>query len=863
MGKRAHPDTIPLESLPPDVLAALGEDLPKKSRHVQRPKLQPVKSKKNQRKDQARRDKQAKNLRRQELLDQIKANSIKNPQLSELLAQSGRLGQKDSKRQSLKRAKLAEDVGLKVDYEPLFREVKVIEEDFAEDAHETPVFVSRPAPAVISLAWPKADFLGESSDVSESAASEEGEASAPEFSFWPKSRRQVSRLASVEAGRRELPILNMEQELVEAVAEHTFVIVAGETGSGKSTQLPQMLLEAGFCEYGRIGVRPIQITQPRKVAAIALATRVSEELGVTLGQEVGYQVRYDAEFVSEGTLIKFMTDGILMREVESDFLLKGYSVIVVDEAHERTVNTDILIGLLSRIASLRWEEYVAGRLKAPLKIVIMSATLRTSEFAENPRLFKETPPIVKIEARQFEVTLHHSKYSDKDDCFRKCLQKVVKLHSDLPEGNVLVFLTGKKEVLQMQAALKRELPVDETKVLPLFSMLSQKRQMKVFAPPEGKRMIVISTNVAETSLTLPGIKYVIDSGLEKRKVYEGRLQVSKHVVTWISKASAQQRSGRAGRTGPGHCYRLYSNAAYGHFEDFRPPEITSVPISLSVLRLKALGIKDAKTFPFPTAPSDESIREGLRFLMEIGALQTSQRPDFTEVTELGRYMSALPVHPRYSKLLILGIHFKLEKLTVLAAAALSVEQIFLDLSDHAEKTKRTAVFKKTHGHWQSRKSDITGLVKVLKASVKHALTGEPISAFADEHALNSKGITEALDLAQQLYGILQKMQGKKAPKSLECFRKSRSLKKHEDQLLELVVTVFKDQIAQRGEAVEGGPVVYTAESGKQLCIHPSSFLFRKAPPEFISYIELIDTKRTYARTVTEVPRSLAAQLNFI
>lgn len=861
MGKRAHPDTIALDSLPSELLAELGQELPAPCKPQLNHKLkpQPAKSKKNQRKAKARQDKQSKKLMRQELLDQIKANSIKDPHLSELLTHSARLGQKDTKKQSLKRAKLTEEAGLKVTYEPLLREVKVIDYDLYEAIEPTPKAPTHQSPKLLSQAWPKAELLAESSS-SSNASDIEGlsDADSPQFSFWPAERQTVERRAAIEAARRELPILNMEQELVEATAEHMFLIVAGETGSGKSTQLPQFLLETGFCKYGRIGV-----TQPRKVAAIALASRVADELGYKLGQEVGYQVRHDAEHVTEATQIKFMTDGILMREIESDFLLKAYSIVVIDEAHERTVNTDILIGLLSRIAVLRWEEFVGGRLAAPLKVVIMSATLRTSEFSENDKLFKVPPPIVTIEARQFEVMVHHSKTSDLLNYFNKCLHKVTKLHSDLPEGNVLVFLTGKKEVLQMAAALKRDLPADEVKVLPLFSMLSQKRQMKVFEPPSGKRMIVVATNVAETSLTLPGIKYVIDSGLEKRKVFEGRLQVSKHVVTWISKASAQQRTGRAGRTGPGHCYRLYSNAAFGHFEDFRPPEILAIPISLSVLRLKALGIKDASKFPYPTSPSDESLKDALRFLTGLGALQAAPKADFTAVTDLGRYMSALPVHPRYSKLLILGIHHKIEKLVVLAASALSVEQIFIEVSDLSEKSKRNAAYKKTHAHWQSRKSDITGLVSVLKASVEHVLEGNSIESFAETNSLNVKGLKEALDLAQQLYGILQKMKGKKPPKSLECFKKTRNLYKHEDTLLELVCTVFSDQLARRGEAVDGGPVAYTTGSEKAVFIHPSSYMFRKAPPEYISFVELINTKRTYARIVSEVSRSLAARLNFI
>jgi len=388
----------------------------------------------------------------------------------------------------------------------------------------------------------------------------------------------VERSEEMEKLRQDLPVFMHEKEVLESVENNLVTIICGETGSGKSTQVPQFLYEYGYTGTTRKGM--IGITQPRRVAATSLSKRIADELNFKLGEQVGYQIRYDRKFVSQDTAVKLMTDGILLKELELDHLLEKYSVIIIDEAHERSINTDILISLLSRIVRLRLKKAIAERSQNPkakthkhfpLRLVIMSATLRVDDFMQNKRLFPHlTPRVIKVESRQFSVDLHFSKVT-KEDYEEETFKKICKIHTTLPSGGILVFMTGKKEIEAMVERLKAEYKrrsrgkknndqdaeMDDdsmsVQVLPLYSMLSPEQQLKVFNPPqEGHRLIVISTNIAETSITIPNIRYVVDCGREKQKVFDPKLRLSKFLITWVSQASANQRAGRAGRTGPGH-----------------------------------------------------------------------------------------------------------------------------------------------------------------------------------------------------------------------------------------------------------------------------------------------------------------------
>ncbi|CAG2255740.1 DHR1 [Mytilus edulis] len=375
----------------------------------------------------------------------------------------------------------------------------------------------------------------------------------------------VQRLPEMQESRLKLPILSEEQSVMETINDNMVTIICGETGSGKTTQVPQFLYEAGYAHTNGI----IAVTEPRRVAAISMSNRVAKELNLT-EREVSYQIRYEGN-VTPDTKIKFMTDGVLLKEVQKDFLLTKYSVVIIDEAHERSVYTDILIGLLSRIVPLRNKQ--GNR----LKLIIMSATLRVEDFTENRRLFKIEPPVVKVDSRQFPVTIHFNKRTPLEDYLGEAFKKVnqcwkldfcysiepvdeeAEREADDSDQEIEDHFTeGDDE--DVHAQLGEDLQTGGTTeplyVLPLYSLLSKEKQSKVFdPPPKGCRLCVVATNVAETSLTIPDIKYVVDTGKVKTKFYDKVTGVSTFKITWTSKASGNQRAGRAGRTGPGHCYR--------------------------------------------------------------------------------------------------------------------------------------------------------------------------------------------------------------------------------------------------------------------------------------------------------------------
>ncbi|GLC69391.1 hypothetical protein PLESTF_000824800 [Pleodorina starrii] len=639
------------------------------------------------------------------------------------------------------------------------------------------------------------------------AARAQAAAAAAEAAQFPHRVVAVKRPAAMSAARLGLPISGMEADIMEAVAAHDVVVLAGETGCGKTTQVPQFLLEAGYgCRDFPEKAGAVGITQPRRVAAVSTAQRVAEELGCDIGEAVGYQVRYDRA-VGSGTALKFMTDGILLRELQLDFLLRGYSAVVVDEAHERALNTDLLLGMLSRIVPLRrrmWRERQealargerpAGPPVHPLKLIIMSATLRTSDFTENKRLFTSPPPVINVPARQYPVTVHFSRRTEMQDYVSAAFRKVTRIHAELPPGGILVFLTGQREVEQLCRRLRahydtrsrraaaaagggagrgrdgdggddgeeaeeaedeelaaaapeqyggggdlaevagdaaerrrrRDEDVDDygelngddevgdedeeevqvmggdqftpeeiaaaerrfeetygkpltataapsggagggaagaaaqgqapggpapVYVLPLYAMLPQARQAKVFAPhPTGNRLIVVATNVAETSLTIPGIRYVVDAGRSKQRLLEESSggQMARYEVRWVSKASAAQRAGRAGRTCPGHTYRLYSSAHFNDtFPEHSPPEIVNTSLEGVVLVMKSMGVDKVHNFPFPTPPDADSLRSAHSCLEALCALQ----PGSGALTDVGRAMAAFPISPRHARMLL-------------------------------------------------------------------------------------------------------------------------------------------------------------------------------------------------------------------
>lgn len=699
--------------------------------------------------------------------------------------------------------------------------------------------------------------------------------------YRPDAAVIVSRPEDIQAARLELPVVQDEQKIMEAIHNNPIVVVCGATGSGKTTQLPQMLLENGYASKGMIG-----ITQPRRVAAVSVASRVAHELGPEHGKRVAHQVRYDST-AARDTNIKFMTDGILLREIGQDFALSKYSAIVIDEAHERSVNTDILIGMLSRIVPLRQElSRENPEEHHPLKLIIMSATLRVADFLANDRLFREnTPPIVEAEGRQYRVTQHFSRKTQRD-FVAETVAKVSRGHRKLPPGGILVFLTGqdeiqtvakrlretfadsatgfelsrnhgnRSEVKKSNDYLERELDNDsdsepeitgldddeddddefaveaepgvpavrgplKAHVLPLYASLPTSQQMRVFQPtPDDSRLIVLATNVAETSLTIPGIKYVFDCGRSKEKHYDISTGVQEFRVDWISKASASQRMGRAGRTGPGHCYRLYSSAIYEqYFEEHTLPEILRTPIEGTVLQLKNMEVDNVVNFPFPTPPQSAQLSQAERLLRNLGAVDTRAG----KITDIGKKLIHYPVNPRFGKMLLLGLENNVLAHTVALVAGLAVGDLFIpepqiasrdddhagDSSDDEHRAHRfadnaafTAAQQRRQAYGRANKKlsqwdTHSDAIKLLTAVAAHAQEGQD-PTFCTEYFLREKGMVEVQQLRRQLHNIMQ-AHAKNSQESTFSNELPPPTPKQVAVLKQIVAAGYIDQIAIRAD----------------------------------------------------------------
>ncbi|KAL5859172.1 hypothetical protein ACOSQ4_000468 [Xanthoceras sorbifolium] len=886
----------------------------------------------------------------------------------------------------------------------------------------------------------------------------------------------VSRPDEVENKRKDLPIVMMEQEIMEAVNYNPTIIICGETGCGKTTQVPQFLYEAGFGS-NQCGIRSgiIGVTQPRRVAVLATAKRVAFELGLRLGKEVGFQVRHDKK-IGDSCSIKFMTDGILLRELKYDILLRRYSVIVLDEAHERSLNTDILIGMLSRIIQPRQVLYekqqqllLSGQCIEPkdrifpLKLILMSATMRTEDFMSGGRLFRD-PPLIEVPTRQFPVTIHFSKRTEIVDYIGQTYKKVMSIHKRLPQGGILVFVTGQREVEYLCRKLckaSNELMANTSKgnigdevaavhetssvedinmkeineafeicgnstdqqtdrfssydedqfdfdenesddsydseteseieivdedgnsldqkspkdsddlvgglgedwsltslkvafealagknaldsnsegkhtqlttpegysekseravekmggdkgpcagalsVLPLYAMLPAAAQLRVFEEvKEGDRLVVVATNVAETSLTIPGIKYVVDTGREKVKKYNSATGMESYEVHWISKASAAQRAGRAGRTGPGHCYRLYSSAVFNNiFPDFSCAEISKVPVEGVVLLMKSMNIDKVANFPFPTPPEATALVEAERCLKALEALDGNGR-----LTTLGKAMAHYPMSPRHSRMLLtLILMMKMKSYAranlvlgyaVAAAAALSLSNPFVmqlegshtgrDDLELAERSNIRGGENNMQKKEKLRKKKLKELAKVSRAQFSNSssdaltvayalqcfeLSESPVE-FCNANALNLKTMEEMSKLRKQLLQLVfsQNVNGgldqdfswthgtlKDVESSWRISSSKNILLQNEEELLcQAICAGWVDRVAKRIRPKPGsGDRKVNAVRYQACMVKEDVFLHRRSSvadcaPEFLVYSELLHTKRPYMHGATRV-----------
>lgn len=762
----------------------------------------------------------------------------------------------------------------------------------------------------------------------------------------------VDRLPEIQEARLKLPVLAEEQVIMEAVRENPCVVLCGQTGSGKTTQMPQFLYEAGYASGGGI----IGITEPRRVAAVSMSHRVAMEMNLP-PQVVSYQIRYEGNVTSD-TKIKFMTDGVLLKEIQKDFLLQHYSVVIIDEAHERSVYTDILIGLLSRIVPLR------NKKGLPMKLIIMSATLRVEDFTENTKLFPSPPPVIKVDARQFPVSVHFNKRTPLDDYTGEIFHKTCKIHRMLPPGGILVFLTGQAEVHTVCRRLRNAfpyrrshtdtveeeegdtieekkkfkkakqkkavplpridldtysaLPVDEGDedrlaemgdyeyngsdleldddgedndekadpsiplyVLPLYSLLAPEQQAMVFRPPPpGTRLCVVATNVAETSLTIPGVKYVVDCGRVKKRHYDRVTGVSSFLVSWTSQASANQRAGRAGRTEPGHCYRLYSSAVFGDFSEFSEAEITRRPVEDLLLQMKDLNIDKVVNFPFPTAPSAEALMAAEQLLVSLGALKEPPRTARVQdmkrakiccpITPLGRAMASFPVAPRYAKMLALGKQQDCLPYVIAVVAAMTVREIFEDLERPAASEEESSKLAENKARlmqmrrvWAGQGPSLQlGDLMVLMGAVGACEYAGCTPNFCEQNGLRYKAMLEIRRLRGQLTNAVNAVCSE-----VGVFVDSKMAPPTENQVVclrQILLAGLGDHLARRVRDEEILDPKWrngykTPLLDDTVFIHPSSALFKK-PPEFVVYQEVMETTKMYMRVVSAVESEWIPQL---
>ncbi|KAH9486307.1 ATP-dependent RNA helicase DHX8 [Psilocybe cubensis] len=617
---------------------------------------------------------------------------------------------------------------------------------------------------------------------------------------------QITNL-SIQDQRKSLPIYKLREPLLKAIEEHQVLIVVGDTGSGKTTQMVQYLAESGYADRGRIGC-----TQPRRVAAMSVAKRVSEEVGCRLGQEVGYTIRFE-DCTSPETRIKYMTDGMLQRECLIDPLCSSYSVIMLDEAHERTIATDVLFGLLKK----------AVKRRPDLKLIVTSATLDAEKFSK----YFFGCPIFTIPGRTYPVEILYTKEPE-TDYLDASLITVMQIHLSEPPGDILLFLTGQEEIdtsceilFERMKALGPKVP--ELIILPIYSALPSEVQSRVFEPtPPGARKVVIATNVAETSLTIPGIYYVIDPGFSKQNAYDPRLGMDSLVVMPISQAQARQRSGRAGRTGPGKCYRLYTEAAYRN--EMLPnsiPDIQRTNLAATILQLKAMGINDLLSFDFMDPPPAQTMLTALESLYALSALD-----DEGLLTKLGRKMADFPMDPPMAKMLIASVELGCSEEILSVVAMLSVQSVF-----YRPKEKQGQADSKKAKFHQPEGDHLTLLT--VYNGWKAANFSNP---WCYENFIQARSMRRAQDVRKQLLGIMDRYKHDilSSGRDYNLVRKA------------ICSGYFRN--AAKKDPQEG---YKTLVEGTPVYIHPSSALFNRNP-EWLVYHELVLTTREYCHNVTAV-----------
>lgn len=604
----------------------------------------------------------------------------------------------------------------------------------------------------------------------------------------------------------QLPVSASADDITAAISGHQVVVITGDTGSGKTTQLPKILLQAGYGARGLIGH-----TQPRRLAARSVAQRIADEVGCPLGELVGFQTRFDKQ-LGAATQVKLMTDGILLAETTRDRYLNAYEAIIVDEAHERSLNIDFLLGYLKRLLPQRPD----------LKLIITSATIDPQRFAE----FFDDAPMLHAEGRSYPVEQRYAPPGD-DDLPDAIFHAAHGLWREAA-GDILVFLPGERDIRDTETHLRKALSrtkFSAAEILPLYARLTRSAQDAIFKPSRGRR-IVLATNVAETSLTVPGIRYVIDSGLARISRYSTTAKVQRLPIEPVSQAACAQRAGRCGREAPGICVRLFDAEDFDARPEFTDPEIRRTNLASVLLTMADLRLGDIDEFPFIDAPERRAVRDGVRLLQQLGAMDTRQR-----ISKLGRRLARLPLDPRIGRMLLAGNDQTVPALRVLCAG--------LSIQDPRERPSgQREAADQAQAEFADASSDFVAMLKLWDAwqTQKRAGSGSALRKWARKHFLNFMRLREWDDLVRQLRQLQPARQ--RPPKHLTDTPS--------DALHQAVLSGFVDHIGLHDERGD-----FLGARGRRFRIFPGSGLAKK-PPRWIVAAELIETSRLFAHRVARV-----------
>jgi len=621
---------------------------------------------------------------------------------------------------------------------------------------------------------------------------------------------------SIQETRKSLPIYAYRDEFLAAMADHQIIVIVGETGSGKTTQLPQYLHEAGFTKGGM----KVGCTQPRRVAAMSVAARVADEMGVKVGAEVGYTIRFE-DSTSDKTILKYMTDGMLLREFMTDPDLSTYSALMIDEAHERTVHTDILLALIKDLAMSRPD----------LKLLISSATMNAAKFAK----YFGDAPIFNVPGRKFPIDIYYTP-GPEANYMAAAITTVFQIHTTQPKGDILVFLTGQDEIEQLEQQISdigRKLGsrIKELMICPIYANLPSDLQARIFEPtPEGARKVVLATNIAETSLTIDGIVYVIDPGFVKENIYNSSTGMSNLVVVPCSRAAANQRSGRAGRVGPGKCFRLYTKYSYmNEMDEATTPEILRTNLTGVVLQLKCLGVDDLLHFDFMDPPDRETLISALNQLFALKALNHKG-----ELTKSGRQMAEFPTEPMLAKALIAaGGEGCVEEVLSIVSMLGEASALWFRPKDkkiHADSARARFTVKEGGDHLT--------LLNVWNQWADSDFS--PI--WARENFLQQRSLTRARDVRDQLAKLCERVE-------VELSTCGASNMMPIKKALTAGFFLNAARMQRDGSSYRTMKNSASSKTDQTVFVHPSSVLMNEhPPPKTVIYFELVQTSKEYMRS---------------